>query len=252
MRPEQKGCDVSFDCTGYPSILIDGKRLAGKHSMYCLLHIGKTGGTYTRHVISSVPAATALVRFLDHSFTLEAALKTFPDETALFAVRHPFEIFVSGFNSRLRKGQPRYNFPWSPDEAVAFAAFQTPNRLAEGLSAVDSKFRRLAEFSMHSIPHASRCLHFFLNSVPALRQYRSRIFFILRQACLDDDIERYFSKIGIQYCHNPIHDDAIRHRNPVDMYRALSPTAMRNLKAWYKTDLEIYSECIALRSEIIA
>ena len=133
-------------------------------------------------------------------------------------------------------------FRGRPDEAVAFAAFQTPNRLAEGLSAVDSKVRRLAEFSMQSIPHASRCLHFFLNSVPALRQYRSRISFILRQACLDDDIERFFSKIGIQYCHDPIHDDVIRHRNPADMDSALSPTAMRNLKAWYKTDLEIYSE----------
>jgi len=217
-----------------------------------MLHIGKTGGTYTQHVFSSIPAARNLVRFLDHRFTLETALAGFPDEKAVFAIRDPLAIFISGFYSRMRQGQPRHNSPWSPDESVAFAAFQTPNQLAEALGSDQAELRTRAEFSMQAIYHVARCLHFYLGSVTLVRQHRSRISFILRQANLDEDIRRFLEKCGIPCAHTPIHDDAIRHSNPPLLDRTLSPTAVANLTAWYESDLELYGECQALASEINA
>jgi hypothetical protein len=220
--------------------------------MYFMLHIGKTGGTYTRHVISAIPAARHSIRFLDHQFTLETALKSFPDERAIFAIRDPLAIFVSGFYSRMRKGQPLYNVPWSPDEAIAFSSFQTPNQLAEALGSSQTELKVRAEFSMRSIYHVARCLHFYLLSVAFVRQNRSRVSFILRQANLDDDISRLLTKNGIANSHEPVHDDLIRHSSPADMDRTLSPAAIRNLTVWYKTDFELYAECQALASEINA
>jgi hypothetical protein len=220
--------------------------------MYFMLHIGKTGGTYTRHVISAIPAARHSIRFLDHQFTLETALKSFPDEKAIFAIRDPLAIFVSGFYSRMRKGQPLYNVPWSADEAIAFSSFQTPNQLAEALGSSQPELKARAEFSMRSIYHVARCLHFYLLSVSFVRQHRSQISFILRQANLDDDISRLLIKNGISSPHAPVHHDLIRHSSPADLDRTLSPAAVSNLTVWYKIDFELYAECQALASEINA
>jgi len=220
--------------------------------MYFMLHIGKTGGSYTQHIFSLIPAVQNLVRFLDHRFTLETALDRFPGEKAVFAIRDPLAIFVSGFYSRMRQGRPRTNQPWSQDETVAFAAFQTPNQLAEALGSDQPELRERAEFSMRSIYHVARCLHFYLGSASFVRQSRSRICFILRQATLDQDIERFLAKCGIPSAHAPIHDDVIRHSNPAHLDRTLSPRAIGNLTAWYKTDFELYDECQALASEINA
>jgi hypothetical protein len=220
--------------------------------MYFMLHIGKTGGSYTQHIFSSIPATQNLVRFLDHRFALETALDRFPGEKAVFAIRDPLAIFVSGFYSRMRQGRPRTNQPWSQDETVAFAAFQTPNQLAEALGSDQPELRARAEFSMRSIYHVARCLHFYLGSASFVRQCRSRISFILRQATLDQDIARFLAKNGIPGAPAPIHDEVIRHSNPAHLDRTLSPTAIGNLTAWYKTDLELYDECQALASEINA
>jgi hypothetical protein len=218
--------------------------------MYFMLHIGKTGGTYTKHVFSSIPAAQNLVRFLYHHSTLETALREFPDEKAIFAIRDPLAIFVSGFYSRMRKGQPRYNYPWSPEEAIIFSTFKTPNALAEALSSGEPELRERAESSMRSIQHVAQCLHFYLHSVSFLRQSKSRIYFILRQESLDEDIKRILAKNSILGSYPSISDDVIRHSNPVELDRTLSPTAARNLTVWYKTDFELYSECQSLASEI--
>ncbi len=215
---------------------------------YFMLHIGKTGGSYTRHVFSAIPKARSLVRVLTHSHSLEAALKEFPAQKAIFTIRDPFQIFVSGFYSRRRKGQPRYNKPWSADETVAFSAFGTPNELAEALSSADQQRRDRAEFSMRCILHVARCLHFYLGSVPLLREHQSRIAFILRQEHLDADIHAFLAANGVETPAAQITDEVIRHANPTTLDKTLSQTAIRNLSAWYRTDLELYRECQAIAS----
>ena len=178
---------------------------------FFMLHVGKTGGTYARHIISSIPAAEGMVRFLDHGFGLEAALHEFPNENAIFAIRDPLAIFVSGFNSRMRQGRPRYNSPWSADETVAFSAFKTPNELAEALSSSKPELKKCAEFSMRCIRHVDLGLKWYLHSTAFVRRSRSRIFFILQQENLDEDIDRLLAKSGIPSSHVPIHDEVIWH-----------------------------------------
>ena len=217
--------------------------------MYFMLHIGKTGGSYTRHVFSAIPRARSLVRVLGHS-SLETALKEFPAEKAIFAIRDPFQIFISGFYSRRRKGQPRYNVPWSADETVAFSAFGTPNELAEALGSADRQRRDRAEFSMRNIFHVARCLHFYLGSVPLLREHQPRIAFILRQEHLDADIHAFLVANGIATLPAQIADEVMRHANPTTLDRTLSQTAIRNLSIWYRTDLELYRECQTIVSKL--
>jgi tRNA-dihydrouridine synthase len=220
-----------------------------KQHKYFMLHIGKTGGTYTRHIISSIPAAEGMIRFLPHGFNLETALNNFPHEHAIFAIRNPLAIFVSGFNSRLRQGRPRYNNPWSANETIAFSAFQTPNELAEALGSEKPELRERAEFSMQSIQHVSRGLKWYLQSTALVRQCRSRISFILQQESLDEDIRRLLAKNGISSPHAPIHDDVIRHSSPAELDTSLSPTAVHNLTEWYRTDLDLYEVCKDLQAE---
>jgi len=218
--------------------------------MYFMLHIGKTGGSYTKHIFSSIPAAENLVRPLDHRFTLEAALEEFPGDKAIFTIRDPLQIFVSGFYSRMRKGQPRYDFPWSPEEAITFSTFKTPNQLAEALSSDEPELRERAELSMRNIQHVAQCLHFYLRSASFIRQSKSRISFILRQESLDEDIKSFLAKNSVPISHLPFSDEVIRHSNPAGLDKTLSPSAARNLTVWYKTDLELYGECRSLAAEI--
>jgi hypothetical protein len=224
--------------------------MSGESDMYFMLHIGKTGGTYTKHVFSSIPAAKNLVRPLTHQYTLETALEEFRNENAIFAIRDPLEIFVSGFYSRMRKGQPRYNYPWSPEEATIFSIFKTPNQLAEALDADQSDLRERAQFSMRKLQHVAQCLHFYLHSVASVRKKKSRISFILRQQSLDDDIKRFLQRNSIPVAELPLYDEVIRHSNPAGLDTSLSARAIRNLTEWYETDLDLYRECQSLASEI--
>jgi len=220
--------------------------------MYFMLHIGKTGGSYIKHLLSTIPAARSLVRPLYHHYSLETALGEFPDERAVFAIRDPLEIFISGFYSRMRKGQPRYNYPWTPEETVIFSTFKTPNELAEALSSERSERKERAADAMRNLQHVAQCLHFYLRSADFVGANRSRISFILRQESLDEDIRCFLARNGVQLSELPAYDEVIRHANPATLDKTLSPAAVRNLTRWYKTDLELYGACQALASELNA
>ena len=60
-----------------------------------------------------------------------------PGEPVAFFVRHPVSRFVSGFNSRMRKGRPRRNVEWSEGERWSFERFRTPDELARALASAD-------------------------------------------------------------------------------------------------------------------
>ena len=84
----------------------------------------------------------------------ETRLSDIPDgEPVAFFVRDPISRFVSGFYSRQRQGQPRYNFPWSGEEQQAFARFRTPSQLGVALSSLDADRRTAAVQAMKSISH---------------------------------------------------------------------------------------------------
>ncbi len=128
-----------------------------------LLHIGKTGGTAIKTALEHRPqGAHYTLAVHPHRFTLADVPAS---EYAVFFLRDPMSRFISGFHSRKRQGAPRYHFPWSPEEAMAFGRFDTPNDLALSLSSPDPDVRLAAMDGMRSIKHVRDGFAHWLRSV---------------------------------------------------------------------------------------
>jgi len=113
-----------------------------------LLHIGKTGGNALKHALRPYKTSGSLdIVFHPHSVRLSDVPV---GESVLFMLRDPVDRFISGFNSRRRRGRPLNNFEWTQDEAAAFTAFPTANDLAEAL-----RWQRIAAVPWLSLPCAA-------------------------------------------------------------------------------------------------
>jgi hypothetical protein len=155
------------------------RQLGAGYSGDIVLHIGKTGGSYFSDVLAQLKPSGELVNRFSHGLNAQKAFEMCPNGQIVFVVREPSSLFVSAFNSRLRRGQPRYNVDWSPAEVIAFRIFHTPNELAEALSSADPLRKACANFAMLSIVHVNRCLKFYLRSVDFLEKNKYRIGYIL-------------------------------------------------------------------------
>ena len=169
-------------------VLLDSRRVAVH-----FVHIGKTGGTAIKHVLRPIFRAeteTALGKVIlhkGHTFKLADVPR---GDKAIFCVRDPLSLFVSAFHSRLRKGQPKFYFEWSPAEAAAFERFPTPQSLAEGLGQ-----RRRGDAHGGAAGDEGDPAHPRDPPLPAARpstswRTASQIAYIGRQETLDDDWQR--------------------------------------------------------------
>ena len=138
------------------------------------LHIGKTGGSAIKdslkagikkqdryknekairnnkpYNIRDLSREYDRIVFHGHGSTL----KNIPDsDFFFFCIRNPIKRYISGFNSRLNQGKPKYNCPWSNEERIAFSHFKTPNELAESLSSKDTQHKDAATKSIQNIRH---------------------------------------------------------------------------------------------------
>lgn len=215
-------------------------RLAGKRSLH-FLHIGKTGGSALKHVLTHYPTASRYVLHL-HPHTVR--LRDVPErDGVIFFVRDPISRFVSGFYSRQRQGQPRIFSPWRPDERAAFERFETANALAAALSDRDEEVREAAAAAMRAIHHVSSGYWDWFGDE---RYFRSRIpdiFFIGAQEHLARDFEVLKGKLGLPPGARLPSDDTIAHRNPQDIDRTLEPLALENLTSWYREDYRFLDIC---------
>jgi len=87
-----------------------------------VLHVRKTGGTAIKAALADV-LNTPTYRILFHPHKIRLCDIPRRDETIVF-LREPVSRFVSGFYSRMRKGQPRNYVPWRPEEEIAFVILQ--------------------------------------------------------------------------------------------------------------------------------
>ena len=121
----------------------------------CLLHIGKTGGTFLKSVLkhnsTKLPKSLKVLSHFDTVFSTRKELG--PKRQLAFIFREPTARFRSGFMSRLRQGRPVYESLWTNEEAIAFNWFATPNSLAEALGSEDDRLRSAALFAMQHIRH---------------------------------------------------------------------------------------------------
>ena len=215
--------------------------------MFHFLHIGKTGGSAIKHVLEALPPRPDL-RIHTHWDRLDDVP---PGEKAFFVVRHPRSRFVSGFNSRLRQGRPRYDTRWTPDEVEIFARFPTANALAEALSSADSDTRSAAETAIQTIGHTALKLSFWFGSVEDLQARRSDIAFVGHLPTLDADFARLRTILGLPPEAALPGDPVAAHRTPEGFETDLSELGAANIDRWYAEDFAIYEACLRIRAEIL-
>lgn len=223
--------------------------LSNKEIQYGVLHNRKTVGTALKEVISQQMERTPFMSVLcfEHSMTFPLFVEKYPTAKAIFFVREPISRFISGFYSRLRQGKPRYDFPWSRREAKAFSRFSTPNQLAEALTSSRFFERRAAVAAMRSIRHVRHTFLEFLGDTSFLEKEADKIAFIGNQQDFDTDFSQLRSLLKIDSDISVPSDDIKAHRNPNNIDKELSETAIINLKKWYKADYDIYQWCLLKR-----
>jgi hypothetical protein len=150
-------------------------------------------------------------------------------------VRDPASRFVSGFNSRLRQGRPRYNMPWTEAERTAFAVYPTADALAQGL-ADDDPFARRA---MGVIGHLRHPLTHWLRDAAFVEQMQPQILYVARQETLSSDWEELRRLLELpDVCRLP--DDPVRaHRTPEGFPTELGERGREAVRRWYAEDYEI-------------
>ena len=212
------------------------------------LHIGKTGGTAVKHALGGhYRGMHCRIRLHSH----KVRLRDIPaGESVMFFVRNPMTKFVSAFYSRQRKGQPRRDTPWRPEEAKAFARFSTPRQLAEGLSSSSEEERHGAIHAMKNIGHVRDSYWDWFVDEAYFQSRMNDIYFIGFQETLSADFEVLKRKAGLPESIILPEDDVMAHRSPPGLDTYLGEVAEANLRDWYARDLKFVALCRQLASSI--
>jgi hypothetical protein len=210
-----------------------------------MLHVPKTGGTAVAEALRPLARRYSLV-FEEHGVTLA----DIPARDRVFVfLRHPVDKFVSGFNSRLRCGRPRYSSPWTPSEARSFSLFSTPNALAESLTSPDPQTAELARSAMSGIRFVNDSMTQWFGSIENLRNRRHQFVLLGLQPCLGDDFEFLKTQLGLPGEIQLPSDEVLSHRTPGQFDQKLSPLGRKNLCDWYAADIAFYETFVTLRKE---
>lgn len=208
------------------------------------LHIRKTGGTAIAEALRPVAGRYGLVLH-GHATKLREIPR---DHLVVFFVRHPIPRFVSGFFSRMRRGQPRHHYEWNEAEVKAFRHFQSANDLAEALSATDRDRAQQAREAMQGISHVKSTYRDWFSGKRELDEKLNSIVLVGLQETLNRDFEHLKRWLGLPQDISLPEDDTLAHRTPPEFDRRLSPLAERNLTEWYADDLRFYDHCVQLRA----
>jgi hypothetical protein len=222
------------------------------------LHIGKTGGTAIKSALHDAGLAYfkeerasefpdtpyGRLQLHDHQFRLTHVP---PDDYAIFFVRDPIARMVSGFQSRLSLGQPRYRSEWTPDERTAFEAFPTPQRLAAALVSDDPDERSLAQWAMRRIRHL-RFMQRFTGPPSRIQTRLDKILYIGRQETLDADWGRIKRLLRLPRRLELPTDPVRAHRRGTSAHAELDDVARAALRDWYARDYRLVAYCDEVRA----
>lgn len=220
------------------------------------VHVGKTGGTAIKQALLShrlayrhernahkLPVGPyGRIHLHKHRFRLGDVP---PGDFVFFCVRDPIARFVSGFYSRLNKGQPHFYYEWSDGERVAFEAFPTPRALAAALAAADRDERRLAIMAMRSIRHLGG-IERTLVSPRYVRARLGQIVYIARQETLDRDWEQLKRLLELPL-DIELPSGVRAHRRDPSLFADIDEAGMRALRDWYARDYRIVTYCERVR-----
>jgi len=213
------------------------------------IHIGKTGGTAIKHALRPLRGTETpfgpIAIHKGHQFSLADVP---PGEFAIFCMRDPIALFVSAFDSRLRKGQPTFFFEWTPAEAEAFARFPTAQELALALATDDPEVRPHAEAAMREIRHL-RGIRRALGTTRDVIARRKQIAYLGRQETLDADWQRLRAALELPDDVELPNDPKKAHRRDrSDAPPPLDEAARAALRRWYWREYEMLRVCERLRA----
>jgi hypothetical protein len=211
-----------------------------------MLHIGKTGGTAMKDVFKALgPQEQGRYELVLHRHTTR--LPGVPrGEKVFFVVRDPVDRYVSGFNSRLRCGRPRYNTLWTEAERVAFGQFPSADSLGCALSSENLEERTRAYTAMISIRHVRDTYWRWFASREYLDTRLDDLLLIQWFPDLTPTFPRLRDALGLPGSIDLPGDDLRRHKSPDDVDRRLSDEARRNLEKWYGRDYAFIDYCASL------
>ncbi|WP_298360382.1 hypothetical protein [uncultured Litoreibacter sp.] len=215
----------------------------------CLLHIGKTGGSYVRSVLRhNRNRWTRPIKLLRHSATLTNTLESFGDARQLaFTFRCPTARFVSAFYSRRRQGRPTYQYNWSAEEAAAYLWFDTAEELALALSSRDERLKSAAIFAFDAIEHLKSNLATYLISPEALRMSKPQIAACVDLPDLDTHLSAFMARLGVEAFDLPAKPK--RHAAPSPA-PALSAEAEAALRAHWVEEYALYETAREIAGEL--
>lgn len=206
------------------------------------LHIRKTGGTAVKHALSQTAMPHELVLHPHATRLMDIPL----GEPVFFFLRDPVSRFVSGFNSRLREGRPRYHYPWTVAEREAFTRFPTPESLVLALASPSTDDRTGADDAMRAIRHVSSSFGDWLGDEAYLRSRRDDLFLIGRQERLALDFDELKGRLGLP-SDLRLPDDAVEaHRTPPGVDTTLSEASIQVLRERYRNDYRLLQVCAEL------
>ena len=223
------------------------------------LHIGKTGGTAIKSALRDAGLAFikpknahkfpetpyGRIQVHNHNFRMDDVP---PGDHVIFFLRDPISRMVSGFHSRLNKGQPRYLSEWTPDEQRAFEAFPTVQRLAAALASDDAAERSLAGWAMKRIRHLGP-MERFTGPPDRIGARLDQVLHIGRQETLDADWRQIKRLLRLPAELELPTDPVAAHRGTRRDAPELDDRAVAALHDWYARDYVLLEFCEQLRAK---
>lgn len=202
------------------------------------LHASKTGGTAIKHVLRQERATRDRMLLHSHAVTM----REIPvGERAVLVVPDPVARFVSGFNSRLRRGGTAHPRDWSPAEAATFARFPTAESLALALHSSDPEEAGAAAAAMSAVLHLRRHQVHWVVDLDTLRSRQDDVLVVGRQWALAEDFARLSDLIGLD-THTLPTNEATAHPTPSGFATGLSDEARAAVRRWYADDYAFLAE----------
>lgn len=204
------------------------------------LHIGKAAGTQIAEVARRINRESRSVRILKEPHAVRLGDLSWRQDY-FFSIRAPASRFRSGFYSRKREGRPRYHYPWTVYERVAFEEFEHANDLAEALFEDSARGGRAAA-AMKAIQHAAMDQIDWFEGTGTFLEVRPPVA-IIRQEHFEPDLRLFLDRIGFDGVVEVSSGDKAAHANDYSGTPPLSERALGNLTAWYRQDVEFYRMC---------
>ena len=205
------------------------------------LHIGKTGGTVVKQALRRARVTESRYGTIythKHKYRMRDVPK---GDAVFFCLRDPVKRFISSFDSRYRKGQPRYFYEWTDAERKTFERFGSPNQLGHAIAQGDPSAAR----ALRTIRHVRAPLRHWLGSPAMLK--KQNIVYIMRQESLDVEWPHVCRAIGIPEDLELPRDPVRSHRGSYDPDQ-LDEVATAALRGLFADDYLIIDFCERLRA----